>query len=268
MPTSLEAWYRRGFDYAKADVSILVYMSADRLILFVTAGVTVVGLYEAASRLIQPFYALSTVIRESMFLELAHAIGGDRLAPTVRRWARSMFVATIPVGPFLWLHGAWVIALVYGAGFEGATLSLMILGWAITIGFVSGAVVLPFLSWNLGRQYGNAVLAGNITNVAANVLLTPALGGGGAALATVAAKVAVTASGLRPFRAISSFPILGYSMRYLGASIVAAIASAAAWLASGEELASILVFAFAYATSVSVLEWSEPRVPRRLRSDP
>ena len=148
MPTSLGAWYRRGFDYAKADVSILVYMSADRLILFVTAGVTVVGLYEAASRLIQPFYALSTVIRELMFLELAHAIGGDRLAPTVRRWARSMFVATIPVGPFLWLHGAWVIALVYGAGFEGATLSLMILGWAITIGFVSGAVVLPFLRRN------------------------------------------------------------------------------------------------------------------------
>jgi O-antigen/teichoic acid export membrane protein len=268
MPATLGAWYRRGFDYAKADVSILIYMSADRLILFVTAGVTVVGLYEAASRLISPFYALSTVIRESMFLELARAVRGDRLALTMRRWSRSMFVATIPLGPFLTLHGAWVIALVYGAGFAGATPSLMILGWAITIGFISGAVVLPFLSWNLGREYGNAVLAGNVTNLGANVVLTPALGATGAALATVAAKVAVTAFGLGPFRSISAFPIVSYSMRFLAASILAAVASGAAWVASGQELASIVAFAVAYAGSVLVLEWAEARAPGTLRAEP
>ena len=199
------------FDYAKADVSLLVYMSIDRLLLFVSSGATVVGLYEAAYRLIQPFYALSTVIRESMFLQLARAIRGDHLAPTMKRWARAMFVPTIPVGPFLSLHGASVIAFVYGAGFANASVALAILGWAITIGFVSGAVVLPFLLWNLGREYGNAVLAGNITNVAANFVLIPPFGASGAAFATVAAKIAVAGVGLGTFRAALEFPIIGWS---------------------------------------------------------
>jgi O-antigen/teichoic acid export membrane protein len=268
MPATPGAWYRRGFDYAKADVSLLIYMSIDRLLLFATAGALAVGLYEAAFRLIQPFYALSTVIRESMFLELARSIGGDRLAPTLKRWARLMLVATIPVGPFLSLHGAWVVGLVYGPGFAAAALPLAILGWAITIGFVSGAVVLPFLSWNLGREYGNAVLAGNVTNVAGNLILTPPLGATGAALATVAAKVAVTVVGLGPFRATTTFPIIGWSMRYLAASVVSAIASVAAWAGSTHEPISILAFGLAYAASVVLMEWSDTRLSRTLRSQP
>jgi O-antigen/teichoic acid export membrane protein len=267
IPLTPGDWYRRAFDYAKADVSLLVYMSIDRLLLFATSGAVVVGLYEAANRLIQPFYALGTVIRDSMFLDLARGIRTDHLAATLKRWARWMFVATIPVGPFLSLHGAWVVAVVYGPTFVDATVPLAILGWAITIGFVSGAVVLPFLSWNLGREYGNAVLAGNITNVAANVVLIPPLGATGAALATVAAKVAVTVFGLGPFRATSKFPILGWSMRYLMASGVSAIASAAIWVASGQELPAILAFGMAYTASVALLDWTEVRLPRALSSD-
>ena len=268
MPRTLTAWYRRAFDYAKADISILIYMSIDRLLLFATAGALVVGLYEAAFRLIQPFYALSTVVRESMFLELARAVRGDHLAPTLKRWARLMFVATIPLGPFLSLHGAWVIALVYGPTFAEAALPLAILGWAITIGFVSGAVVLPFLSWNLGREYGNAVLAGNVTNVAGNLALTPALGATGAALATVAAKIAVTVVGLGPFRATSTFPIIRWSIRYFTASVLAAIASVATWAVSDHEPISILTYGLAYAAFVGLIEWSEAGLPRILRSNP
>jgi O-antigen/teichoic acid export membrane protein len=267
MPATVGAWYQRGFDYAKADVSLLVYMSIDRLLLFVTAGAVVVGLYEAAFRLIQPFYALSTVIRESMFLQLARAIRGDHLAPTIKRWARVMFVPTIPVGPFLSLHGAWVIAFVYGPNFAEAAVPLAILGWAITIGFVSGALVLPFLSWNLGREYGNAVLAGNVTNVAANLVLIPPLGATGAALATVAAKIAVAAVGLATFRATSRFPIIGWSMTYLAVSVISAIASAAVWAVSGQEPLSILGFVVVYGSSIALMEWSESRWPRTLSLD-
>ena len=247
MPPTVIAWYRRGFDYAKADLSLLVYMSVDRLVLFATAGAFAVGLYEAAFRLIQPFYALSAVIRESMFLELARAYGSPHSAVTMKRWANSMLIATIPVGPFLSIHGAWVIAVIYGPAFADAALPLAILGWAITVGFVSGAVVLPFLSWNLGREYGNAVLAGNVTNVAGNLLLTPAFAGTGAALATVASKVAVTAFGLGPFRAASTFPMITWSLRYLAASMLAASLSVVVLVSAGHEILSTLAFGLAYA---------------------
>jgi O-antigen/teichoic acid export membrane protein len=267
MPLTLGAWYRGGFHYAKADVSLFVYMSIDRLLLFVTAGAMVVGLYEAAYRLIQPFYALSTVIRESMFVQLARAITGDDSALTIKRWARMMLVPTIPVGPFLSLHAAWVIGFVYGQSFVSAAAALAILGWAITIGFVSGAVVLPFLSWNLGREYGNAVFAGNVTNVAANLVLIPPLGATGAALATVAAKIAVAGVGVATFRATSRFPIIAWSVRYLAASVVSAVASAAAWAVSGQEGLSIIAFVVAYASSIAFIESSESRSPRAIASD-
>ena len=246
VPVTLKAWYRRGFDYAKGDLSLLVYMSIDRLLLFGVAGPFVVGLYEAAYRLIQPFYALSTVIRESMFLELARARQGDQ-SGTMYRWSRAMFIATIPVGPFLSIHAAWVVELIYGPSFADAALPLAILGWAITIGFVSGAVVLPFLSWNMGREYGNAVLAGNVSNIVGNLLLIPLLGATGAALATVASKIAVTALGLGPFRSASTFPMIRWSLRYLTASLIAAIVSVAVWAATRLDLLSILMFGVIYA---------------------
>src|SRR4029077_5042597 len=126
--------------------------------------------------------------------------------------------------------------------YRDATLPLAILGWAITVGFLSGAVVLPFLSWNRAREYGNAILAGNVTNLVGNVILTPSLGPVGAALATVAAKIAVTLAGMRTFRSTSSFAIVRESGRYVGASVAAVAASVAVSAASGDERAAILAF--------------------------
>ena len=254
MPRSVRLWYARGFDYAKADLSLLIYMSADRFILYATGGAVVVGVYEAAYRIIQPFYAISTVVRESMFLDLARDLGTPRLQGTLRRWIRLMFTATIPVGPFFMLHSAWVIQLVYGPEYRDAAFPLAVLGWAITVGFVSGAIVLPFLSWNRGREYGNAVLAGNATNLVGNVLLTPSLGPLGAALATVAAKVAVALAGLRTFRSTSSVAILRESVRFLSASVAAALASMAIEVVSGDERAAIVAFGGTYGL---VLIWAE-----------
>jgi O-antigen/teichoic acid export membrane protein len=246
MPESVRLWYARGFDYAKADLSLLVYMSADRFILFATGGAAVVGIYEAAYRIIQPFYAISTVIRESMFLDLARDLGTPRLQGTLKRWISLMFTATIPVGPFLMLHSGWVIQLVYGPDYRDAALPLSILGWVITSGFISGAIVLPFLSWNRGREYGNAILAGNVTNLAGNLLLTPAFGPAGAALATVAAKLAVALAGLRTFSRTSSVAILGESVRFISASAAAALASLGIEAVSGDERAAIIAFGGTY----------------------
>src|SRR4029077_20765013 len=41
MPRSVRRWYAGGFDYAKADLSLLVYMSADRFILYGLGGAAV-----------------------------------------------------------------------------------------------------------------------------------------------------------------------------------------------------------------------------------
>jgi O-antigen/teichoic acid export membrane protein len=261
MPASVRRWYAGGFDYAKADLSLLVYMSADRFILYGIGGAAVVGIYEAAYRIIQPFYAISTVVRESMFVDLARDLGTPRLEATLQRWISLMFIATIPVGPFLMLHAGWVIQLVYGPAYRDAALPLSILGWAITVGYVSGAVVLPFLSWNRARAYGNAILAGNITNLVGNAILTPSLGPVGAALATVAAKIAVTVAGVRTFRIASSFAIVRESVRYVGASVVAVVASVAVGAARGDERAAILVFGGTY---FLVLLWTEFISARRL----
>ena len=246
IPQSVRLWYARGFDYAKADLSLFVYMSADRFILYATGGAAVVGVYEAAYRIIQPFYAISTVVRESMFLSLAQDLGTPRLQGTVKRWISLMFIATIPVGPFLMLHAGWVIQLIYGPDYREAAIPLSILGWVITLGFVSGAIVLPFLSWDRGREYGNSILAGNVANLAGNLVLTPPFGTAGAALATLAAKLAVSLAGLKTFRTVSSVDIIRESGKFTAASAAATLASLVFTAVSGNEGAAIVAFGGTY----------------------
>ena len=193
--------------FAVADLSVYLYTSSDRLILYVFATPTVVGLYDAAYRLIQPFYGIAAVASDTYYRRLA-----DRAAPAASKWFREyvdfMFFATIPLGLFTTAFATLIVGIVYGGEFAAADVYLAILGWAITFGFISGAAAFPFTVWNMPRQYNATVTGGSVANLVMNLLLIPPLLGTGAALATVGGKVAATAIGLPLFRRSSSYPIL------------------------------------------------------------
>jgi O-antigen/teichoic acid export membrane protein len=178
---TLRAYVLPGLQCLKADVSTFIFTSSDRLFLYAFATPAAVGLYGAAYSVIQPFYMISSVVWDAMYLPIARAFGTDRLRPTFRRYVDLMCFATIPLGFFLLAFAPTVISILYGTKYAGASDYLAILGWVITFGYTSGIAVMPFSAWNRQREYGNSTLLGGALNLGLNFALIPPYGGHGAA---------------------------------------------------------------------------------------
>jgi O-antigen/teichoic acid export membrane protein len=251
----LEALLRDARHYFAADLSIYVYTSSDRLFLYALASPLVVGLYDAAYKLIQPFYSISAAVGDAMYLRLAVAHRKGPLAPEFRRYVDLMCIGTIPLGFFLALHAPWAIALAYGNDYAAAAPYLAVLGFVITFGYMSGVTVLPFAAWNRPSDYSRAILIGNAANVILNLVLIPPMGGMGAAVATVAAKIAVTVSGLRSFYRLVRYPLIDDFFVYSALSIVAFGVSWAMLALGAPTLASVIGFAATYLLAVALVRW-------------
>jgi O-antigen/teichoic acid export membrane protein len=252
---------KAGRHYLMAELSNFVYGSSDRLFLFVLAGATTVGLYDAAYKLIQPFYAISSVAVDSMYRSLARSFGTCESNHVFRRWVDVMSVATIPVGFVTLAFAPALIDLVYGSQFRGAETYLALLGFVITFGYMAGIVTIPFTAWNAPAPYGQAVFAGGAANIVLNVMLIPSLGGIGAGLATLTAKVTVGLAGFRTFRRLTDYPVLRDFGWYLVVSAACVIFGLGLGVVTGvPTVVQLAAVAALYAALVS------PRILRSVRA--
>lgn len=266
---TIRAYLHVGLHYLKSDVSVFIFTSSDRLFLYAFATPAVVGLYAAAYSVILPFYMISTVVGDAMYLPLAKAFGTDRLRATFRRYVDLMCFATIPLGFFLLAFAPTVIAILYGTKYAGASEYLAILGWVITFGYTSGIAVGPFSAWNRPREYGNATALGGAVNLGLNLALIPPFEGFGAAWATVASKVTVTLAGIRYFHQATDYPLVRDFVEYLAVSAAAfAVAVPATWFLPYPAASGIVVFGVVYIALVAVVRWRHygPLSPGSLRS--
>jgi O-antigen/teichoic acid export membrane protein len=258
---AIRAYLRDGFQYFKSDLAVFTYTSADRIFLYVFSTPAIVGLYEAAYRVINPFYAISAVVHDAMYLQIAQAYGTIRLKSVFRRYVDLMSFATIPLGCFLLAFASTVISIVYGAQYAAASAYLAILGWVITFGYTSGIVVIPFTAWNRPREYANTTTLGAAVNLVFNAALIPPYGGIGASLATVAAKLAVTVVGLGHFRRATDYPVVRDFAEYLAISGAALVVGYGTGIATGLPLVGMLVFATLYLVLVAIVRWQRPHAP-------
>lgn len=243
--------------YFKADLSVLIYSSVDRLFLYVFTTPAIVGFYEAAYKLIQPFYAISVVVNDAMFVRMAQALA-DRngLHRTLRVFTDLMFFATIPVGFFLVLYSDGIVGALYGPPFSASALYLALLGWTITIGFLAGAITIPFMAWRQPRPYADAMIAGNLVNVVGNLALIPLFLGAGAAIATGAAKAAVAIVGWRHFRDLTRYSIaLDFAAYLLFSALAFSVTLAVEHVLGMPTLASMAVFIGTYTGLVGLIRW-------------
>lgn len=268
LPTWARAMSYRpdAWDYLKADLSVLTYNNIDRLFLYVFASPAVVGLYEAAYKLIQPFYAIGVVVHDSMFVKLARAVRapGPEMAATLRTFSDLMFLGTVPLGFLLTLFAPTVVEFVYPPAFAQSSVYLALLGWAITFGYLATAVTIPLMAWSRPKEYSRALLAGSGANLAGNVLLIPSLLGIGAAVATIVAKLSVASVGFVGFRRVVNYPILADFGLYCGMSSAALAAGVISLSVFGlPSLAAALLFVATYCALAVSVRWHRYLRPLR-----
>ncbi|MBW3534808.1 MAG: flippase [Gemmatimonadetes bacterium] len=184
---------RLSWPVAVASLFIQVYLRIDHLMLYRMSGEGAVGLYGAATRLIEFPYVIPVVFMASAFPLLARfeAESADRLRRATELSFRAMALVSLPMAVAIALYGGGVMVLLLGEEFAAAVPILTVLAWAVPPAFANGVLLNRLFS--TGHPQVGAWAAGltAFLNVGLNLALIPRHGGVGAAWATAVSYAAV-----------------------------------------------------------------------------
>lgn len=162
------------------------------LLLSLLAGETVVGLYSAATQLIQPFYLISQSLVVSTMPTMARSAADNdpRLRKLVEKCIAVLLTVAVPMLVVFWFVGGPLLVFLYrNARFNEAALALAIAGLSmLPIAFVR---VLGYLLMARGMERVNlrALVINTIGGFFASLILTSQFGILGAAVAAVLIEV-------------------------------------------------------------------------------
>lgn len=187
------AWWllRRAWPYGCFTILTMVYLRVATIVLSTDGGPEAVGVYNAAFKLVEALTALPLALMGGLFPLMAaqsrQGITGP-LGDTYRSAVRVLGVLALPVGVGLTILAVPVIALVYGARYEGAAPVLRILVWGLVLLYLNAPVGHVIFSSDQGRRYLPWALANTGVYVGLTVLLVAHFGILGAAVGYVVAE--------------------------------------------------------------------------------
>lgn len=191
--TMRQLW-RAGVPLLLNSLLLTVFFRFDAVILRSVAGDFVLGLYDAAYKVISMTQIIPPYVVGALFPLLAHRAvhQRDSLAPLVARaiailhwlaWC-GVVVVTFSADDLIWLLGGT-------AYLPGAADALRILIWYLPLSYVTGVLQYALLALQLQKTITVAFVVGTIVNITCNLLLIPRYGALAAASVTVATEVAL-----------------------------------------------------------------------------
>lgn len=175
-------------------LAIAIYMRIDQFVIMAVRGPTEMGMYAAAVRLSEMFYVLPMILATSFFPRWQGLMGksGGEHADAVRAAMRWMVMITAAIALALTLASGLLIELLYGPAYARAAPVLAVHAWTcvfVSIGIIGNQW---YLSHGLQSRTLLCTLLGAATNFGVNLLLVPALGAVGAAIASLCAQIVST----------------------------------------------------------------------------
>lgn len=176
-----------------ANGSVLIYNTADQLILKVMRGDHETGLYGSAYRIIQLPLAAWYAVTASALPELSRLWREDPPVASrlVRKLTLGAFAAGAGIAAVIWVARGWVVRLIFGAEYGPSADVLGILAFAVPLEFVASVKGTAYVA--AGRERGTLVCVAiaAITNVVGNLIFIPGHGMQAAAWVTLASYAAL-----------------------------------------------------------------------------
>lgn len=180
---------QEGWPLLASGFLVMMTMQSDRLLLGRIAGDAEVGLYAAAARLTEVLHALPLALGAAVMPRLVALHRADTAAywQLARRTVLGAAAATFVAAAMLTLLAPWIIGIVFGRRYAGASDILAIHGWTLVFVTVVSLrtrllVIAAGTGWVLIMSLLTAAL-----NLVANLVLIPRYGGVGAAWAAASA---------------------------------------------------------------------------------
>jgi PST family polysaccharide transporter len=169
------------------DIGIMIYMRIDQIMLMEMVGEKAVGIYSAAVRLVEVWYFIPIALVNSVFPVIIETKKIDE-ALYYRRLSKLYSAVTwmgLSVAVFVAFFADYIVYILYGNKYYGAGPILSISIWAGVFVFQGVARGLWIINENLQKYSYYFTFGAAFINVALNIILIPAMGGKGAAIATI-----------------------------------------------------------------------------------
>jgi O-antigen/teichoic acid export membrane protein len=168
-------------------LSVMIYMRIDQIMLGQMVNDNAVGIYSAALRISEVFYAIPMIVVASLFPAIIDAKkkGEDFYRKRVQKLLDLMALLSLLIALSVSLFSDPIIRLLYGHMYTGAGSVLQIHVWASLFVFVGVAGGKWYLMENLQHLILYRTAAGAVLNIVLNLFLIPRYGIYGAAIATV-----------------------------------------------------------------------------------
>jgi PST family polysaccharide transporter len=185
-----KALLRAGWPLALSALAITIYMKIDIVMLNHMLDARAAGLYAAAVRLSEAWYFIPSAFIASVTPSITAAklasdeLYIDRMRRTVALLTIVALVISVPVA----LAAPWLVSLLFGPDYAGAAPILAVHICATVFVFLGCALHPWMVNEGCTRVAFENTAAGAVVNVVLNLLLIPAYGAIGAAIATVIAQ--------------------------------------------------------------------------------
>jgi O-antigen/teichoic acid export membrane protein len=200
---------------------ITIYYSADFVLLGFLATSSAVGQYVVAYKLPLALLGFASLWNGVVFTHAATE-EPEQLRHQIGIWLTMTVVAMLPVCTGSMFVARGLIRAFFGAGYGSAALYFQLLMVSVAIALVNGVFAPVLLAIGHERAVARSVTIGAVVNLSLNVILIPAFGAAGAAIATIAAEAGVFAFIWRDVCKLIGVPAVVWSR------VLAAVASAAA----------------------------------------
>lgn len=166
-------------------VLALLDYQVDALIISIMLGEESLGYYAAAQAILLAFNLMPAAIRAALYplMSRYHREAPDKLAILYDKANKYIAALVLPLAAGLTLLAAPVIELIYGPDFTPAAAVLQITIWAIVFLFLVEPHARMLLVYNKQRQAAWMMALTTVLNIILNLLLIPAIGINGAAIA-------------------------------------------------------------------------------------
>lgn len=175
---------------------VQIYYSADIVFLGFTNPGTELGYYTGAYKIILILTIIPPLVYMVFLPELAKIESNHFQNSVTKLYIRILIISGAITSALFFLFAEQIVILVLGNEYIPATVIFRILLVNVFLVFVNVAIAHLFIAWNKHKKYFVVVSSGAVANILANVVLIPAYGIYGAAIATVIAEGAVCATAL------------------------------------------------------------------------
>lgn len=169
----------------------MLYTNIDSVMLSFLQGNDVVGLYNAAYRLILVLLFIPGIINITIFPYMSrfHISSKDSLKLINQTYFKIMTVIGIPMGCAVTILADKIIVLIFGVGYLGSVIALQILIWTIVFTFSGATFIRLFEATNRQLTVAKISLICVIVNILLNIALIPKFSYIGASISTVITEI-------------------------------------------------------------------------------